>query len=192
MAKKKFDPKAKAKRQKVIAAVGGVLLLGVLAIQVPRTMKMMKGDESTSSTPPAATSTTAGSTPLAPPTLDGSAAGASGSTAASSAAAVATSADGVSDPSNPLPPNAGQLVSFSNFKSKDPFHQQIADCASGCASASTPASSNPVSTANPNPNKKPSLLIAHGSTPVPGTATSATISVNGARSTITVRTVPRL
>ncbi len=184
MAKKKFDPKAKAKRQKVIAAVGGVLLIGVLAIQVPRTMKMMKPDESSSSTPSASTATTAGSTPLAPPTLDGSAATASGSTAASSGAAVATSADGVSDPSNPLPPNAGQLVSFSKFKSKDPFHQQIADCASGCASASTPASSNPVSTANPN--KEPSLLIAHGSTPVPGTATSATISVNGTRSTVTV------
>ena len=42
MAKKKFDPKAKAKRQKMIAAVGGVLLLGLLAFQVPRTMKMLK------------------------------------------------------------------------------------------------------------------------------------------------------
>ena len=38
---KKIDPKAKAKKQKIYAAVGGVLLLGLLAFQVPRTMKML-------------------------------------------------------------------------------------------------------------------------------------------------------
>ena len=32
---KKFDAKAKAKRQKIIVAVLGVLLLGVLAYEVP-------------------------------------------------------------------------------------------------------------------------------------------------------------
>ena len=112
MAKKKFDPKAKAKRQKMIAAVGGVLLLGLLAFQVPRTMKMLKQNQGTSSST-AATSTTAapGSTPLAPPALGGS--------GASVASATATSVDGVSDPSNPLPPAAGQLVSFSKFQSKE-------------------------------------------------------------------------
>ena len=35
----KFDPKAKAKKQKIIAAVLGVLLLGVLAYEVPSLMK---------------------------------------------------------------------------------------------------------------------------------------------------------
>ena len=34
---KKVDLKAKAKRQKIMAAGGAVLLLGILAIQVPRT-----------------------------------------------------------------------------------------------------------------------------------------------------------
>ena len=38
---KKIDPKAKAKRQKIFAAIGGVILLGLLAFQVPRTMKML-------------------------------------------------------------------------------------------------------------------------------------------------------
>ena len=38
---KKFDPKAKAKRQKIIAAVLGVLLLGVIAYEVPSLMKSM-------------------------------------------------------------------------------------------------------------------------------------------------------
>src|ERR687889_194648 len=33
--------KAKEKKQKVIAAVGGVILLALLAFQVPRTMKML-------------------------------------------------------------------------------------------------------------------------------------------------------
>ena len=36
---KKFDPKAKAKRQKIIAAVLGVLLIGVMAYEVPSLMK---------------------------------------------------------------------------------------------------------------------------------------------------------
>ena len=38
---KKVDPKAKAKRQKINAGIGGVLLLAVLAFQVPRTLKML-------------------------------------------------------------------------------------------------------------------------------------------------------
>ena len=39
---KRLDPKAKAKRDKVIAGVGGVLLLGVLAFAIPMTMKQLK------------------------------------------------------------------------------------------------------------------------------------------------------
>jgi hypothetical protein len=133
MAKKKFDPKAKAKRQKMIAAVGGVLLIGLLAFQVPRTMKMLKQNQGTSSSSTSATSTTTapGSTPLAPPALGGSS-----TSGTSVASATATSVDGVSDPSNPLPPAAGQLVSFSKFQSKDPFHQQITNCETGTDSGS--------------------------------------------------------
>jgi hypothetical protein len=195
MAKKKADPKAKAKRQKVFVAVGGVLLLGVLAIQVPRTMKMLKPQDQTasSSTSSVATSTTAGSTPLAPPTLDGAAAAAPGSGAPTSAASSATSADGVSDPSNPLPPNAGQLVSFSKFKSKDPFHQQVdVNCAAagGCASGSTKPSSSKTPATAPGSTSSvgstPSALITHASKPVPMKATTATISVNGVGSTVAV------
>ena len=142
MAKKKFDPKAKAKRQKIIAAVGGVLLLGLLAFQVPRTMKMLKqnqGTSSSSSTAAASTTAAPGSTPLAPPALDGS--------GASVASATATSVDGVSDPSNPLPPAAGQLVSFSKFQSKDPFHQQITNCENGGDSGAGSASASSGSSA---------------------------------------------
>jgi hypothetical protein len=194
MAKKKFDPKAKAKRQKVMLAVGSVLLLALLAFQVPRTMKMMKSPTASSSSSPSTTTTSAaGSTPLAPPSLDGSSTAAtSGSGAASTAS---TSADGVSDPSNPLPPNSGQLVSFSKFKSKDPFHQQISDCgaessasgASGCGSSTTPASSKPASTQKPGSSSAPSsLVVTSGSKQIAVKAKQATISVNGIAGAVTV------
>jgi len=198
MAKKKNDPKAKAKRQKVFLAVGGVFLLALLAFQVPRTMKMMKSQtaSTSSSTPPATTTTAAGSTPLAPPTLDGSstAAGTGASSGASAAGSTSTTADGVSDPSNPLPPNAGQLVSFSKFKSKDPFHQQITDCgtvstgaaATACASGSAPASPKPGSTTTPVSSNAPPTLIGREAKPVSRKATKVTISVNGVASTVAV------
>jgi len=42
MAKKPVDPlKAKQKKQKIVAAVLGVLFLGLLAFQVPRVMKQL-------------------------------------------------------------------------------------------------------------------------------------------------------
>jgi hypothetical protein len=187
MAKKKFDPKAKAKRQKVILAVGGVILLGLLVIQVPKTMKMMKGQSASSSSPPPATSTTAGSNPLAPPSLDGST-GAAASSGTASGSSAATSADGVTDPSNPLTPNAGQLVSFSKFKSKDPFHQQIA---LGCQSEPVSGASGTCTSAPSSTMKKSAAipatggqLIAGESKPVAVKPQTATISVNGAATTV--------
>src|SRR5207248_7529622 len=50
---KKLDPKAKAKREKVIAAVAGVVLLGVLAFAVPMTMKQLKAQNATPAAAPA-------------------------------------------------------------------------------------------------------------------------------------------
>jgi hypothetical protein len=203
MAKKKADLKAKAKRQKVFLAVGGVLLLGLLAFQVPRTMKMLnaQSQSTASSGTTSTTTTTAGSTPLAPPTLDGSATAGTSSSGATPAASSATSVDGVSDPSNPLPPNAGQLVSFSKFKSKDPFHQQITDCATSvsadpaasadtagtnCAPRSTSGTSKPGSSTVPSTIVVSSKPAARGSTSVSAKPTKATISVNGLPSTVSV------
>ena len=54
MAAKKFDAKAKAKRQKIILAVLGVVFLAVLAWQVPSVLKMMNKKPATSATPPPA------------------------------------------------------------------------------------------------------------------------------------------
>jgi hypothetical protein len=196
MAKKKFDPKAKAKKQKVILAVGGVLLLALLAFQVPRTMKMMKGQNqsASSSTPSTTTATTAGSTPLAPPSLDGSSTAAT--SAPSGASTASTSADGVSDPSNPLPPNAGQLVSFSKFKGKDPFKQQIAqacvtDAVNGaqasCASAST--TSTPTTTTKKKSaatSETGAKVTTGGAKPIVAKPQTATISINGTPTEVSV------
>ena len=88
---------AKEARQKKIAIGGAILLLAVLAFQVPRTMKMLKGAEPTAAAP-------AAPAPSAP--------GGAGTAAAS---LLETSSSGVS----------GRLVSFGNFESKDPFKPQV-------------------------------------------------------------------
>jgi hypothetical protein len=196
MAKKKHDPKAKAKRQKVIAAVGGVLLLGVLAIQVPRTLKMMnpQGQSAQSSSPSTTTSTTSGTPALAPPSLDGSTGAPSSASGASQASVAVTTADGISDPAGPLPPDAGQLVSFSQFKSKDPFKQQISTacgatssqapgvvCASGSSGSQTTAKSGTAKmTSGLTSPAKPAKKLSFAK------ATTATVSVNGVKSTVSV------
>jgi hypothetical protein len=107
MAKKRLDPKAKAKRQKIIAGVGFVLLIGVLAIQVPRTMKMLNPPAAAPADASVSTSTTSPQGTVATPVGDLT----------------------LVDP--PLVPSAdaaavnGQLVSFELFTSKDPFVPQV-------------------------------------------------------------------
>jgi hypothetical protein len=195
MAKKKFDPKAKAKRQKIFAGVGGLLLVVLLGIQVPRTMKLMNSSgQTTGSSTPSSTTTAAGTQALAPPSLAGGSV-AGGSATGGSTSAAATSADGILDPASPLPPDAGQLVSFSDFKSKDPFKQQVStECASdstspvpaSCASASTPVPTASASS-SPDAGAAPASLTSGARAPVSSAkATTATISVNGNSSSVSV------
>jgi len=118
--------KAKQKKQKIIVAVGGVLLLAILAFQVPRMMKQMNQLNGTASSSSSAATTTASTTPapagtppadgsLTPPTLSGPA---TASPAPASSTGLASS--------DPAPAaQDGQLVSFSRFIAKDPFNQQI-------------------------------------------------------------------
>jgi hypothetical protein len=94
---KKLDPKAKAKRDKTIAAVAGVVLLGVLAFAIPMTMKQLKSQQA----PAAAAATSTPSTTTPAPTASLVAAGGTSTVA------------------------LGQLTSFSRFDSKDPFSQQV-------------------------------------------------------------------
>ena len=182
---KKIDPKAKAKRQKIIAAVLGVLLLGVLAFQLPRTLKMLH--QSSASASPAATTTAATATGATGAT------GALAATAVGSTSASASTGDGVNDPGVLPAPQSGQLLGFSRFRSKDPFTQQInikcgGDAASADCGGSTAA--QPSGTTTTTGKTKPSG--SGGTTPTstggagPVKLSSAEISVNGISESVAV------
>ena len=180
---KKIDPKAKAKRQKIMVAVGGVILLGLLAFQVPRTMKMLNqhgADSATATSTPAATTTTATSPAAA------------GATPVS-----ATATGGLGDPDSLPAPQSGQLLAFSRFRTKDPFAQQLglacagsgtsgdgstASCGSG--SGSTTSTSRPRKSSKPpasTPSNGGAAAPSSPATPPIAVAkpTTASISVNG-------------
>ena len=154
---KKFDPKAKAKKQKIIAAVLGVLLLGVLAYEVPSLMKSMNKK------PPAATAA-ATPAPGVPPVVGGPVA------VAPPAIPVATT---LADSDPPAQAGSGQLLSFDRFTSKDPFAQQV-DAAVGTTPSAT---AKPGKATQP---KIPSTTPTTPSQPVPTpNPSTARISVNG-------------
>lgn len=148
---KKFDPKAKAKRDKIIAAVAGVVLLGVLAFAVPMTMKQLKPQNAASAA--AATPATAGTatTPTSTASLG------------SSGALVAV--------------GLGQLDSFSRFDSKDPFRQQVdpnAIAASELGGGTGSNRSGPAGTDSPG-SSAPSTPSPRAAPPPPN---AAVITVN--------------
>lgn len=155
---KKFDAKAKAKRQKIIAAVGGVILLAVLAYEVPSLMKSMNKKP-----PPAV------ATPAPPPAVltPGAAPGIPVSTPVTPGAVLSDS--------DPAPQaGSGQLLSFDRFPSKDPFAQQ----------ANTPKA--PAAPAGPVAPPPPPPPPPATSTPSAAKRTSAQISVNGAKEQVGV------
>jgi hypothetical protein len=177
---KKIDPKAKAKRQKIYAGIGGVLLLAVLAFQVPRTLKMMHpSDPSATSTPaPGATTPgTATATPIAAPSLAGG----------NAVVTAAPGGDGLSDPDALPAPQSGQLLAFGLFRTKDPFTQQLR-ATSTSTSASAPASptgaTGAVGTTSVSGRAK-APPVKQSPAPQPA-LTSAVISINGSPETVQV------
>jgi hypothetical protein len=161
---KKFDAKAKAKRTKIIAAVLGVVLLGVLAWQIPSLMKTMNKkpppNAATAPPPPA----TGAPPPVAPPP------GTTGTP-------VAAPSSGTLVDSDPSPQaGSGQLLSFDRFTSKDPFQQQAGAPKAGPAPAPTKAKATPPPPPPPPPPSKSA----------PAKYTSARISVNGEAAAVTV------
>jgi hypothetical protein len=147
---------------------GGVLLLAVLAIQVPRTMKMMSGQPA----PPPPAVAAPGTVPSDPSVLPtpGTVEG---------GAAPAASGDGTLLDSDPAPTaGSGQLISFGRFASKDPFVEQIDENAP-VSGGSTPAPSSPGGVV------VPSSPTAGSPSPGPAAvAGSAVISVNGVQETV--------
>jgi hypothetical protein len=175
MAKRHVDTlKAKEKKQKIVAAVLGVVFLGVVGFQGPRLWKQLHpaSPQASSSSSSSTTSTTA--TPsLAAPTLS------SGSQTPSESASA-----GSSLASSGAPPVAdGQLASFSLFASKDPFAQQLSDEPSTSPSPSSSGGSRASSGAGKTPS--PSSGSRSASAPRPGTAV---ISVNGTLYSVAVGT----
>jgi hypothetical protein len=163
MAKKSVDPlKAKAKKQKIILAVLGVLFIGLLAFQVPRVMKQLNPPAPVARTP-AGSTPPAGTPTLAAPTLRG-AEDPSGSTAGGTDSLASAAASTLQD---------GQLSSFSRFASKDPFSQQLGEKPSTAPSSAGSSSSGGTS--------GPGIPAVPGNSPAPG---SAVISVNGTLYTV--------
>jgi hypothetical protein len=182
---KKVDPKAKAKRQKMIAVVGGVLLLGLLAFQVPRTMKMLNAKPPADPVPVAAPTTVPTSDPSVLPT-PGSAGGSTSTPAGSATSGALTNSDLAP------PPQAGQLIAFGRFSSKDPFKQQVDQKGlqgGGAGGPSSSSSSSSSSSAGSIPASGGSGVVQPGgSGSVPSTpAGSAVISVNGAAEKVAVK-----
>jgi hypothetical protein len=163
MAAKKFDAKAKAKRQKIILAVLGVVFLAVLAWQVPSVLKMMNKK------PPTATTTPA---PAAVAPVPGT------PVTGTPVSATPTPGAGLIDSDPAAQAAGGQLVTFDRFSSKDPFQQQAVLPASSSSSPTDakvePPTSTDASTSSTRPPPPP---------PAPA-PTTAQITVNGSTETV--------
>jgi hypothetical protein len=159
---KRVDPlKAKQAKQKKIAIAGVLLLVALLAVQGPKTMKMLQGPQpvegptNASAAPAPAPGAPAATTPSptgTPPT---------GATAAGEAPQPATvDVASLADSDGAPEAGVGQLLSFERFESKDPFTQQ--------ALPAPPASAKPAD--QPDGEAKPSAGGANEGSPAEGEA----------------------
>ncbi|HYX10901.1 MAG TPA: hypothetical protein VE817_02905 [Candidatus Acidoferrum sp.] len=180
---KKIDPKAKAKRQKIYAGIGGVILLAVLAFQVPRTLKLLhqsNASASSATTSSSSTTTSSATGPIVPPSLGGG-----NATPGTSA----VSSDGVNDPGVLPAPQSGQLLAFSRFQTKDPFAQQLSTGAtgtSGSTGSGATGSTGATGGGSGSGSTGGSGSSGGGGNQPPVKLTSATISVNGVSETVQV------
>jgi hypothetical protein len=195
---KKIDPKAKAKRQKIYAAIGGVILLGLLAFQVPRTMKMLHpAEESSPGSAPAATTATTPTSPIAAPSLAGG----------NATAVAAPGGDGLVDADAPPAPQSGQLLAFGLFRTKDPFKQQL-EVDDGTGSGGTTPSTGTTGSTGAKPSAAPTsggAVVSSGgngngsgngnggtaptmrvTSSAPGAVTTAEMAVNGVAQAVQV------
>jgi hypothetical protein len=147
---------ARERKQKIFVVVGGLLLLGLLAIQLPRLLGGSSEPSAASTT--TSTETFAGDTTTSVPQ-----------------APTPTSSVVLVNSDRPLAPRPGQLSSFSRFERKDPFVQQVK------VTASSGASGAAESVKKGGDAKSSSKGFTVGSTPA---ASVTVISVNGARQTL--------
>jgi hypothetical protein len=160
---------AKDRRAKRLAIGGAVLLVAVLAFEMP---KVLKGHgDSSSSTPPAATTTTtpnygASTTPT--------------STPVASAAVLPTSSAKLTTSDRAPWRSKSELYSFSHFAGKDPFVQQVSASDITSSPSGTSSASSGVITAGPAPSVQTSsarMLARTG---------AVTLQVNGKTQTVRI------
>jgi hypothetical protein len=184
---KKVNLKAKAKRQKIMAGGGAVLLVAILAVQVPRTMKMLNPPV-TQPPPPSATPVPVGADPSVLPTPG----------SAVSATPVSATSGPLSDTDPPPQAGSGQLVAFGRFASKDPFAQQVdpdATVAAGVtADGETPVGSKEAPAVPKDTPAAPTVTpVATPDEPgvvtptATGPVSSVVIAVNGAEETVALK-----
>lgn len=134
MAAKRVDPlKAKQAKQKKIAIGGVVLLVALMGVQGPKTLKMLKGPQPVT-TPTAAPAPATGA-PASAPAAATPGAVAAGETPTAPAAELAS----VPDSDQPPVVDEGQLATFERFASKDPFAQQAQPAKPAPAPVAEPA-----------------------------------------------------
>jgi hypothetical protein len=161
---KRIDPKAKARKQKIVLAVLGVLFLGVIVYQGPTILGLFGGGSSEVASEPAPPPAPAAPAPGAPAPV---AAPGSGSAALVDSDPLAQA-------------DQGQLVTFDRFESKDPFAQQAEQ---------GPATAAPAEPAGPQGDPTAGFDETEPEAPAPPAAPpirTARISVNGVSSDVTV------
>jgi hypothetical protein len=189
--------KAKAAKQKKIAIAGSVVLVLLLAVEVPKTMKMMSAhpaapvvDTTAASTTP--TSTDPSATPATPSDPNSLAAPTLAGAAPTTTTTDTTSSSLVS--AVPMEVDPGQLKTFEKLASRDPFAAQVP------VGASSPSSSGPSTgggskgggtSTTPTPSPTPPGPTKPAKVPTPPSApqpapTTAVISLNGELSSVTV------
>jgi hypothetical protein len=167
--------KAKQRKQKIILGAGGLLLVALLAIQLP---KLLGGDSTESSaTTTTASSTPSTSSPAAAVTATGAAPAASSVTPGATVVVSKQTAvlAGVSVPRGfELEAGDGQLESFGRFALKDPFVQQVEEKEEPTAPAEEPkAAAQPQPDAGTQPGVvsgdagAPSVVPSSSSGPAP-------------------------
>lgn len=150
--------KEKARKQKVILACLGVVLVLLLVIQGPKTLKLLNNKPAAPVVVATTTTTMGPATPAVAP-------------AAMPTTVVATPASALVSAVQPTV-DAGQLREFSKFASKDPFASQAPTPRASAPSPSPPSSTPP----SPTPTGTPPNASPAPPSPPP---TNAIISVNG-------------
>ena len=165
-------PAAKDRRAKIMAIGGAVLLVAILAFELPHYLGGSKGSATAAATTTSATdgSTTPGAASMPVASASGTAA---------TTAALATGSTKL--PNSDVAPNRtkSQLYSFDTFAGKDPFVQQIDSSSSSPTGIGAPTTSAPAPTTG-------TTSVQQTSARTLASAGVATIAVNGKRETVRV------